>query len=100
LGGTARDASGHAYFERRAWRAAAPEEVAEMSSIVLEDKIAAFLMKKRELSFCDECISRELSAPIDDVRRETQTMKSRPGFVRANTNCVQCGCHKRAIRAI
>jgi hypothetical protein len=72
LGGTARDLAQRAVVsisKRRAWRAAAPEEVAEMSSIVLEDKIAAFLMKKRELSFCDECISRELSAPIDDVCR-------------------------------
>jgi hypothetical protein len=71
-----------------------------MSSIVLEDKIAAFLMKKRALSFCDECISGELSAPIDDVRRETETMKSRPGFVQANTTCVRCSGHKLAIRAL
>ena len=78
----------------------APEEVAEMSSIVLEDKIAAFLMKKRALSFCDECISRELSAPIDDIRRETETMKSRPGFAQANTSCVRCGRHKLTIRAV
>jgi hypothetical protein len=71
-----------------------------MSSIVLEDKIAAFLMKNRALSFCDEYISRELSAPIDDVGRETATMKSRPGFVRANTSCVRCGRYKLAIRAV
>jgi len=71
-----------------------------MSSIVLEDKIAAFLMKNRELSFCDKCISRELSAPMDDVGRETETLKSRPGFVRANTNCARCGRHKLAIRAV
>jgi hypothetical protein len=71
-----------------------------MSSIVLQDKIAAFLVKKRGQPFCDDCISRELSAPTDDVRRETVSMKARPGLVEANTIRIRCGRHKPAIRAM
>jgi hypothetical protein len=50
-------------------------------SIILQEKIAVFLLKNRGRPFCDDCISRELSTPIEDVRRETEKMRTWAGFV-------------------
>ena len=67
-------------------------------SIILQEKIAVFLLKNRGRPFCDDCISRELSTPIEDVRRETEKMRTWAGFVPA-TACFRCGLPKVAIRA-
>ena len=56
-------------------------------SIILQEKIAVFLMKNRGRPFCDDCISAELSTPTEDVQRETSSA------------CFRCGLHKVAIRA-
>jgi hypothetical protein len=67
--------------------------------IVLRDRIVAFLMAKRGRPFCNDCISEKISAGVNDVRLETETMKVHPAFAPANTICMGCGRHKSAIRA-
>ena len=74
-------------------------EAAEMS-IILQERIATLLMRNRKRPFCDDCISNELSARIDDVRRETEKMKTWPTFVPGDAVCIRCGRYKPAIRAI
>ena len=68
-------------------------------TIILQEKIAVFLMKNRGRPFCDDCISSELSTPTEDVQRETEKMRTWAGFVPANNACFRCGLHKVAIRA-
>jgi len=68
-------------------------------SIILQEKIAVFLMRNRGRPFCDDCISRALSTPTADVRRETEKMKTWPGFMPADAICFRCGLHKAAIKA-
>ena len=43
-------------------------------------------------------LSEMLSASVDDIRLETETMKTYPAFAPVNTICMGCGCHKSAIR--
>jgi hypothetical protein len=72
---------------QRARRAVASEEAHDVS-IALQERIVVFLMKNRGRPFCDDCISRELSAPVNNVRRETEKMKTWAGFLPANTVCL------------
>jgi hypothetical protein len=67
--------------------------------IVLRDKIVAFIMRKGGRPFCNDCISEMLSASVDDVRLETETMKTHPAFVPVNTICMGCRRRQSAIRA-
>jgi hypothetical protein len=71
-----------------------------MDSTTLYKKIASFLRSKRPESYCDSCISGEVSELVDDVRRETKDMKGQAGFLPLdNTICTRCGEVKDTIRA-
>jgi hypothetical protein len=69
--------------------------------MMLQDQIATFLKSKIKWPHCDDCIREQVSpASIDDVRRETENMKSQLGFLPTDGICTRCGHHKPTIMAM
>jgi len=63
-------------------------------------KIAVFLRSRRLWPYCDDCIGGMVSEAVNDVRRETEKLKSEIGFLGAdNEICARCGQHKPTISA-
>lgn len=62
--------------------------------MIVQDKIADYLMRSVGKSYCDDCLSSTLDIPPQAVQQETSTLAEEGWLKRSDGQCACCGLTK------
>jgi len=68
----------------------------EIPLMLFEELLERFLLVQPGRRFCDICLAKMLSAPIDDMRSAAERLRVVAGFTSAAGRCFNCD-HPRTV---